>query len=181
MLPLLAGAVLIGTLSYMAPDRAYDPQDLAPGKYSLNALQEGENDFFRGPAYFEYAGRNGLMDSRVFTLRFVNPAAGEGTGFGFLIPLAGSSEAIRPQEYRTSRKDQGSMNGFGTLFGYADLRSDAPSLYFAESGKIMIMEAGQQGVSGTLDVILKDAEGQLIHLTGGFSALPLSSEARVDK
>jgi hypothetical protein len=181
ILPVLAGVVFIGTLSYMAPGRAFDGDDLAPGKYALNALQEGQKEIFRGPAYFEYAGRKGLMDSRVFKLRFVNPSADDGTGFGFLIPLAGSGEAIRPEEYRTSRKDKGSMNGFSTVFGYADLRGDAPTLYFTESGKIMITEAGPDAVSGNLDIILKDAEGRLIHLTGGFRALALSSEARVDE
>jgi hypothetical protein len=71
------------------------------------------------------------------------------------------------------------MNGFSTVFGYADLHDGAPSLYFTESGKIVITEAGPDAVSGNLDVVLQDSGGRLIHLTGGFRALPLASEARV--
>jgi hypothetical protein len=175
--PFLAGTLLIGTISYISPDSTSIDQELSSGRYSLDAVRDGEHNPIKGPVYFEYTGQEQqLIATRIFKLHFANTITSEGPGFGFLIPLSDSEEVIETDTYRVDPESRGFMNGFGSVFGYADLRGDSPSLYFTESGRISILETGPEEVSGNIDMVLDDGSGNSIHLEGSFRASPLPSK-----
>lgn len=175
--PFLVGILLIGTISYISPEASIYNEELKPGRYFLDAVRDGEHDAIKGPVYFEYTGqKEQLIATRVFKLHFVNSVSSEGPGFGFLIPLSDSGETIGTLTYETDPDSRGFMNGFGSVFGYADYRGDAPALYFTESGRISIIETSPEEVSGNIDMVLDDGSGSSIHLEGSFRALPLPSD-----
>lgn len=172
--PFLAGIVLIGTISYISPEATSFNKALSSGRYFLEAVRDGEHEAIKGPVYFEYTGQKEQpIATRIFKLHFANSATSEGPGFGFLIPLSDSEEVIGTDTYKVDPESRGFMNGFGSVFGYADFRGDAPSLYFTESGKISITTTGPEEVSGNIDMVLDDGSGNSIQLEGSFRASPL--------
>jgi len=174
--PFLAGILLIGTISYISPESTSFKEELTSGRYFLDADRNGEHDAIKGPVYFEYTGqKEQLIPTRIFKLHFANSVTSQGPGFGFLIPLSDSDKSIGTDTYKVDPESKGFMNGFGSVFGYADLRGDAPSLYFTESGRISIIATGPEEVSGNIDMVLDDGSGNSIHLEGSFRALPLPS------
>jgi hypothetical protein len=174
--PFLAGVLLIGTISYVVPEPYYSINDLSSGQFLLETDDQGERKAMKGPVYFEYTGQEKtLMDTRIFKLHFVQSASSEAPGFGFLIPLSSSDEKIDLDKYWVDHENKGFMNGFGSVFGYADLRGTNPSLYFTESGSIAIIATSPEEVSGNIDMVLDDGSGNSIHLEGSFRALPLPS------
>ena len=173
----LAGILLAGTISYMSPEVASFNEALTSGRYFLDAVRDGEHEAIKGPVYFEYSGQQEQpIATRIFKLHFANSATPEGPGFGFLIPLSDSEEAIRTDTYTVDPESRGFMNGFGSVFGYADFRGDAPSLYFTEAGRISITTTGPDEVSGNIDMVLDDGSGNSIQLEGSFRASPLPSK-----
>lgn len=174
--PFLAGILLIGTISYISPEATSYVEQLSSGRYFLATVHNGEHHAIRGPVYFEYTGqKERLIATRIFKLHFVNSTPADGYGFGFLIPLSESNENIRLEKYQVDPESRGFMNGYGSVFGYADLRGTTPSLYFTESGSISITTNSPEEVSGTIDMVLDDGSGNSIHLEGSFRALPLPS------
>ena len=172
----MAGVLLIGTISYVVPEPYYHINEISSGQYLLETEQQGKQKAMKGPVYFEYTGQKELlMDTRIFKLHFVHSVSSEGPGFGFLIPLSKSDQVIGMEEYRVDPDNKGFMNGFGSVFGYADLRGDTSSLYFTESGNISITATSPEEVSGNVDVVLDDGSGNSIHLEGAFRELPLPS------
>ena len=174
--PFMSGLLLIGAISYLSPESSSLIGELSSGRYLLETVQNGEPDALKGPVYFEYTGqKERLLTTRIFKLHFVNSATSEGPGFGFLIPLSDTSDRIGLEEYRVDPESKGFMNGSGSVFGYADLRDTASSLYFTESGRISINTSSPEEVSGTIDIVLDDGSGNSMHLEGSFRALPLPS------
>ena len=172
----MAGILLIGTISYISPESTSFEKELSSGRYFLDAVRDGEHDAIKGPVYFEYTGqKEQVIATRIFKLHFANSVTAEGPGFGFLIPLSDSEESIGMDTYKVDPESRGFMNGFGSVFGYADLRGDSPSLYFTESGRISIIATGPEEVSGNIDMVLDDGSGSSIHLEGSFRASPLPS------
>jgi len=175
--PLLAGVLLIGTISYISPQTTDFNSDLTPGRYYLEMVRNGDQEAIKGPVYFEYTGqKEQLITTRIFKLHFANLDSSERPGFGFLIPLSDSDESIGTLTYEVDPESAGFMNAFGSVFGYADFRGDAPALYFAESGGISMIATGPEEVSGNIDMVLDDGSGNSIHLEGSFRALPLPSD-----
>jgi hypothetical protein len=174
--PFLAGIVLIATISYISPESTSIKQELSSGRYFLDAIRNGEHDAIKGPVYFEYTSQEErLIATRIFKLHFANSMTAEGPGIGFLIPLSDSDGTIGADTYRVDPESRGFMNGYGSVFGYADLRGGSPSLYFTESGSISIIATGPKEVSGNINMVLDDGSGNSIHLEGSFRALPLPS------
>jgi hypothetical protein len=174
--PFLVGILLIGTISYISPESGSKNQELPSGRYFLDADRNGEHEAIKGPVYFEYSGeKEQLIAMRIFKLHFANSVTSEGPGFGFLIPLSDSEKGIGADTYIVDPQSRGLINGFGSVFGYADLRGDSPSLYFTESGRISIIESGPGEVSGNIDMVLDDGNGNSMHLEGSFRASPLPS------
>ena len=173
-LTILAGLLLAGSISYISPRSLSFNEQLNPGRYSLEINRHEDQDAIEGPVYFEYTGQNDqLIATRIFKLHFVNSNNSGEPGFGFLIPLSDTEEGVGPIEYQVDPERRGFMNGFGTVFGYADLRGASPALYFTESGSISILTTSPEEVSGNIDMLLDDGNGNSIRLSGSFRALPL--------
>ncbi len=173
-LPVLAGLLLAGSISYINPHPLSFNEELSPGRYSLEVTLNEARDAIEGPVYFEYTGQNDrLIATRIFKLHFVNSNSSGEPGFGFLIPLSDTEEGVGSVEYPVDPERRGFMNGFGTVFGYADLRGESPALYFTESGSISIRTTSPEEVSGNIDMLLDDGHGNSIRLSGSFKALPL--------
>lgn len=174
--PFLAGILLVGIISYVNPDSGYFKKELPSGRYRLEAVRNGEQNALKGPVYFEYTGqKERFLATRIFKLHFANTLSSEGPGIGFLIPLSDVDQAIETDTYWVDPENRGFMNGFESVFGYADLRDVSPSLYFTESGSISIVETSPGEVSGSIDLVLDNGSGASIHLEGDFRALPLPS------
>ncbi|UCE68612.1 MAG: hypothetical protein JSW57_09170 [Flavobacteriaceae bacterium] len=174
--PFGVGILLMGTISYISPGTPSFKKELLKGQYALESIQKDEHNEIKGPVYFEYTGQKERhIATRIFKLHFVNSSTSEGPGYGFLIPLADSDKGIVADKYRVDPESRGLMNGFRSVFGYADLKGAVPSLYFTESGSISIIQSGPEEVSGKIDMILEDGSGNSIHLEGSFRALPLPS------
>ena len=172
--PFLVGILLIGTISYISPETTSFDQELSSGQYFLDAIRNGEHDAIKGPVYFEYTGqKEQLFNKRIFKLHFANSVTSDGPGFGFVIPLSDSDESLGADTYQVDPDRRGFMNGFGSVFGYADLRGDSPSLYFTESGRISFTTTGPEEVAGNIDMVLDDGNGNSIYLEGSFRASPL--------
>ncbi len=174
--PFLAGILVVGIISYVNPDSGYFKEELSSGRYRLEAVHNGGHNSLKGPVYFEYTGqKEHFLATRIFKLHFANSIASEGPGFGFLIPLSDMDQAIETETYWVDQDNRGFMNGFESVFGYADLSDVSPSLYFTESGSISIVETSPGEVSGSIDLVLDNGSGGSIHLEGDFRALPLPS------
>jgi hypothetical protein len=170
--PFLLVLLLVGSISYIDPASSRSGGDIATGKYLLKADLNGEHTSLEGIVYYEYTSQSqGGVDKSIFKLHFLDASDTDAPGFGFLIPLNNSANHIEKDTYRVDPNGRGFMNGFGTVYGYADLHTDEGKLYFTESGSISIGETmvGEE-VVGNLEIVMDDGSGGTIRLEGDFKA-----------
>ncbi len=168
--------LVLGSIAYIVPKVPDSEVSLVKGEYRLTSLHEGNERFFEGPVYFEFADRHsGIKNSPVFKLHFINAKSQSGRGFGFVIPLNGNDKSIAKENYEVSSRNKRFTHTYESVFGYADLILGESHLFFTESGNISINQATEQEVSGEIDMMLTDAQGNSMKLMGRFNALPLHS------
>jgi hypothetical protein len=175
--PFLAGVLAIGAFSQIFTGAIDLDKELDSGRYVVEKITSEESGTFSGPVFFEYsAPEEGLSDFTVFKLHFLSSRASGDRSFGILIPLKGDEDHIRVERYRVDSNNNGFMNGYGTVFGYADFGDNATTLYFAESGGISISQIEKGEITGEIDIVLGHGSGQNIRLKGDFNALPVPPE-----
>ena len=164
------------SIAYMVPGGEGMESRPAKGEYRITSLQEGNERFFQGPVYFEFADRHsGIKNSPVFKLHFINTRNKAGRGFGFVIPLQGNGQSLTHDIYEVTSRNRRFASSNESVFGYADLILGEDRLFFTESGSISINQATDREVSGKVDMLLTDAQGNSMKLVGQFNALPLQS------
>lgn len=164
------------SIAYIVPKVPGSELNLVKGEYRITSIQQGNERYFEGPVYFELADRHsGIKNSPVFKLHFINADSRFGRGFGFVIPLKENGEQITAENYEVSSRNKRYTHTSESVFGYADLILGENRLYFTESGSISINQATEQEVSGEVDMMLTDAQGNSMKLVGRFNALPLYS------
>lgn len=164
------------SIAYIVPYTPGMESRPGEGEYRITSLQEGNERYFEGPVYFEFADRHsGIKNSPVFKLHFINTRNKAGRGFGFVIPLRGNGQSITQDIYEVTSRNKRFASANESVFGYADLILGEDRLFFTESGSISINQATDLEVSGKVDMLLTDAEGNSMKLVGQFNALPLNS------
>ncbi|MBC2838388.1 hypothetical protein [Robiginitalea sp. SC105] len=173
----IVALLLLGSISHIAPGNLLPESPMVTGKYRIASVQDGELQYFEGPVYFELAQQqSGRKPASVFKLHFINPDAGNGSGFGFMIPLPEDLAGIRAEQYTVESQEKGLISRLGTVFGYADVVQEESSLYFTESGSISITNATQEEVTGDMNMVLMDENGHTMRIKGSFNARPLYTQ-----
>lgn len=164
------------SIAYMVPNAPGSELNLVKGEYRVTSIQQGNERYFEGPVYFEFADRHsGIKNNPVFKLHFISDNSNSGRGFGFVIPLQGNDQSIAPENYAVTSRNKRFTHTNESVFGYADLILGESRLFFTESGSISISHASDREVSGEVDMMLTDAQGNSMKLIGRFNALPLYS------
>ena len=105
------------------------------------------------------------------SLKFKNEDETQEHGIEFLITKQNRSEKLATGKYILSQNNEGFLDSFDGVFGYAniDLFSELP--FFASEGKLVITEVGKSNLKGYINVSLKNNKGEEIFVKGNFNAL----------
>ena len=142
------------------------------GTFQLNSTGAA-NTLLEGNSFFEQdevISRKGRLLS-ILKLNFRDNRDPRDIPIQFLISVDTDKQKISTGKYNISRYISGFVNNFDGVFGYANLSILGEKPFFTRKGQLVITEKSQDLISGTLDVILEDLNGESLHLQGSFSAL----------
>jgi hypothetical protein len=88
----------------------------------------------------------------------------------FLISRENESRQLSTGTYKISKNIDGFLNHFDGVFGFANIGILGELPFFAEQGKITVFETGKDNMRGTIDISLKNANGNQLTLRGNFLA-----------
>ncbi len=82
-----------------------------------------------------------------------------------------SSDVLEKGSYRISENIESLLTEFRGVFGFADIDQCGELPYFSRKGRITILNAGEESLTGSLELELRNAAGRIIEVEGNFSAL----------
>lgn len=88
----------------------------------------------------------------------------------FLISKENSSNKMALGTYKVTKDDDGFLNYFDGVFGFANIKALGELPLFAQNGEIKIRYIDAKTVRGYMRIDLHNANGKSIHLEGGFMA-----------
>lgn len=88
----------------------------------------------------------------------------------FLISKENSSIEIALGTYKVTKDEDGFLNYFDGVFGFANIKALGEFPLFSQKGEIEIKYIDTQTVRGYMQIDLRNAIGKSIHLEGGFMA-----------
>lgn len=88
----------------------------------------------------------------------------------FLISKANTKDLLPVGTYKISRNQEGFLNYFDGVFGFANINALGESPLFAKSGEIRIDYLDDNTVKGTLSISMGNTMGRHIQIQGHFRA-----------
>jgi len=88
----------------------------------------------------------------------------------FLISKENTKDVLPVGTYNISRDQEGFLNYFDGVFGFANINALGESPLFAKSGEIQIDYLDDNTVKGTLGIAMGNTEGRYIQIQGHFRA-----------
>lgn len=90
---------------------------------------------------------------------------------GFLISQQDRSEPLTTGTYRVANRIEGFLNHFDGVFGFANVKKWGELPFFAQSGRISIRSLKGDYLQGSMEIVLRNANGKRINLRGNFTAI----------
>lgn len=88
----------------------------------------------------------------------------------FLISREGTTTVLPAGTYKVSRKENGLLNYFDGVFGFANINALGEQPLFAESGEIHIDYLNNTTLKGTLSIFMSNSIGKSVRIKGSFIA-----------
>ena len=156
-------------LSGTKPDRQKSLVSGVTYDYSLE-VSGSLNRSFSGVIVFETATETTSKGVPFSTLKlkFNSSESVFSHSLEFLIAKENTEKILDKGRYDVIRNQNGLLNYFDGVFGFANINVLGELPFFAKSGKIQINHLDKNMIAGSLDIRLNNAVDQSIHIKGNF-------------
>ena len=157
--------------SYIPTFQSFIKSEPRPGHYEI--VVKGENPIYlKGSVNFHSQpaiSREGEPYTK-WNIRLRNHQSSEKHFLDFYLVNTLSTDALDTGSYPITENIESFIDEFKGVFGFADIDSFGELPYFSKQGRITILDAGEENLTGSLQLELRNAAGKMIAVEGNFSA-----------
>ena len=157
--------------SYIPTFQSFTKSEPQPGHYEI--VVKGENPIYlKGFVDFKSqaaTSRQGEPYTK-WNIRLRNHQGADRHFLDFYLVNTFSTDELDTGSYPITENIESFFDEFKGVFGFADIDRLGELPYFSKQGRITIIDADEESLTGSLQLELRNAAGKMIAVEGSFSA-----------